>query len=394
MRRLADSAAASDVFTTTSHEIDIAAPSSDRTTAFFSSSSTSYRLPTPPHRSQTLSLHRSSSSERTVTLSRSVSDPHAPPSRSNADIFFSKGARPPSPPPPLPSSAFSSSSQTSSTLPPLSRFFPSRYRRNSQDCFEHASGQESVLTPRPTLDTNVAFSSNTPMDPTPHPLLTPRPRLIPREPFPPSTDDEPSPGNVVEMDDLKLRFVRHLGKGAFSSVWLARDEDGTLPHHGLPHERRPSESFARRKKDKKMDGLRPTHPACNLSFSTPKQSLLDLDQNTDTLDGTLSVGDHDRCYSSRPQKIIPDGRVVAVKMMELAMCDANDRTRISFVREVEVLRVSVPLIQQSVSLTQRTPSFGSISPIQISFHTFILTLRQLITVLSWNILAEENSLSC
>lgn len=35
------------------------------------------------------------------------------------------------------------------------------------------------------------------------------------------------------------------------------------------------------------------------------------------------------------------GTVVAVKMMNRALCDANDRTRISFVREVEVLRVCV-----------------------------------------------------
>ncbi len=34
------------------------------------------------------------------------------------------------------------------------------------------------------------------------------------------------------------------------------------------------------------------------------------------------------------------GRLVAVKMMNRALCDVNDRTRISFVREVEVLRVS------------------------------------------------------
>ncbi|EJU05811.1 kinase-like protein [Dacryopinax primogenitus] len=33
-----------------------------------------------------------------------------------------------------------------------------------------------------------------------------------------------------------------------------------------------------------------------------------------------------------------EGRLVAVKCLDRAMCDANDRTRISFVREVEVLR--------------------------------------------------------
>ena len=37
------------------------------------------------------------------------------------------------------------------------------------------------------------------------------------------------------------------------------------------------------------------------------------------------------------------GRLVAIKMMNRALCDVNDRTRISFVREVEVLRVSAPI---------------------------------------------------
>jgi serine/threonine protein kinase len=35
-----------------------------------------------------------------------------------------------------------------------------------------------------------------------------------------------------------------------------------------------------------------------------------------------------------------DDKVVAIKMMDKRMCKENDRTRISFVREVAVLRVS------------------------------------------------------
>ena len=42
------------------------------------------------------------------------------------------------------------------------------------------------------------------------------------------------------------------------------------------------------------------------------------------------------------------GQLVAVKMMNRALCDANDRTRISFVREVEVLRVCPKLLPSSV----------------------------------------------
>ena len=43
------------------------------------------------------------------------------------------------------------------------------------------------------------------------------------------------------------------------------------------------------------------------------------------------------------------GRLVAVKMAERAMCDTNSRSRVSFVREVEVLRVSLSAMHMRLS---------------------------------------------
>ena len=53
----------------------------------------------------------------------------------------------------------------------------------------------------------------------------------------------------------------------------------------------------------------------------------------------------DKSHSKKGEesKINGKGRLVAVKTMNRAMCDANDRTRTSFVREVEVLRVRIPI---------------------------------------------------
>jgi serine/threonine protein kinase len=159
------------------------------------------------------------------------------------------------------------------------------------------------------------------------------------------------------MDDIRLRYIRLVGKGAFSSVWLARDEANSFSPYHQPHERRPSE-VARRKRDRALDGLKPTNPRANLSFSgvnsKPAASWLSADPlsprglsmaeegiEDDDLDvNMLEDG------STTPQDFIASaasrcGRLVAVKMMDIAACDANDRTRISFVREVEVLRVSL-----------------------------------------------------
>lgn len=62
---------------------------------------------------------------------------------------------------------------------------------------------------------------------------------------------------------------------------------------------------------------------------------------------------------------IEEGKLVAVKMMDKTMCRENDRTRISFVREVEVLRVS-STIEICNMLT--APSTSPIRPSCLFLH--------------------------
>lgn len=137
-------------------------------------------------------------------------------------------------------------------------------------------------------------------------------------------------------------------------MWLARDDSGGFSHDQQPHERRPSESVAGRPRDKKMDGLKPTHPGATLSFSTLRFSTLPLvsqlnDQIRDGSPGSALVDDG----VLNLDDVSKPGRLVAVKMMDIAVCDANDRTRISFVREVEVLRVRVPLFLSATARRAR-----------------------------------------
>ena len=271
-------------------------------------------------------------SDKSANLARSRSERHTSPPRSGTGNFSFNGPRTPSPPLSLHPST---SNGPATSMPPLSRFFPSRYRRAHD-----------------LLDNDAAVPSSPPTVPllslSPSPPHSPQPgrnsAQFPVEPQsaspqdhleqPPPTDvcRQPEEGSCYESDDIKLTYLRCVGKGAFSSVWLARDDDGGFSHDHQPHERRPSESEAKRRRDKKMDGLKPTHPGATLSFSNPQFSTLPLASqirdNSQGSDSPIAASTVDK-----------PGRLVAVKMMDLAICDANDRTRISFVREVEVLRV-------------------------------------------------------
>jgi hypothetical protein len=186
--------------------------------------------------------------------------------------------------------------------------------------------------------------------------------LNPAVPRPPS----PQPNSHLCAEDVKLRLIRPLGVGAFSCVWLAEDAQGSLAAGG--DRRGHSTSEAKRRRDRRMHGLRPANGRVNggekvNGDASAVKTLEDTNMtgeekkdlnNTRVVSGDFARGrDIERQQS--PLLIEPSpvsasnstvaggasGRLVAVKMMDRALCDVNDRTRISFVREVEVLRVSL-----------------------------------------------------
>lgn len=182
---------------------------------------------------------------------------------------------------------------------------------------------------------------------------------------------EPAPGQIIGAPDTPLKLIKLLGQGAFSSVWLATDETAELAlcrsasiGRGLSRRgsagkkvvkrRRKSQSWAKQERDGRMDGLKPpkldTHNEAEESKvglnaehpTSPSDTVSVRSERQPEKDPPARTLWASRSFASlNGAKILGNGsRMVAVKMMDRAMCDANDRTRISFVREVEVLRVS------------------------------------------------------
>ena len=200
----------------------------------------------------------------------------------------------------------------------------------------------------------------TPIPTSPSELLTPKPNdvapetphaahahvqahsLVRRETQRSTAECQLSNGMIIG-DEAPLVLVRLLGQGAFSSVWLARDVEDRLIPPGPRQRRRKSVSTARRQGDT-VPGLRPASRA-----TTRLGVLSELDGEgavlpttiTTTLDTVDEAPLRGRTMES-PSKV---GKLVAVKMLDRTLCDINDRTRISFVREVEVLRVSTVIFR-------------------------------------------------
>ena len=153
-------------------------------------------------------------------------------------------------------------------------------------------------------------------------------------------EEAPLEAGTIIGDEVPFELVKPLGQGAFSSVWLARDvEDRLLPSlartisKGQRQKRRKSASMAK----KLEEYVRGIKPRVKVEGSDP--GVLDEMDGKGACWPDSPQASRSNSFTSREPMCKP-GRVVAVKMMERSLCDANDRTRISFVREVEVLRVS------------------------------------------------------
>ncbi|KAI0737968.1 kinase-like domain-containing protein [Daedaleopsis nitida] len=153
-----------------------------------------------------------------------------------------------------------------------------------------------------------------------------------RPPTPPQSDPEQppryltlEPGVTLSSSSLSLELVKTLGTGSFSSVWLARDTTGQLNALELVRKSSLARSKSLRgRRSRTIDGTRPLRRKAKDRSAT---------------DGHPDEEPMKQLGAAR------SGRLVAVKMTERTVCDANSRSRVSFVREVEVLRhISHPSI--------------------------------------------------
>ncbi|RPD59294.1 kinase-like protein [Lentinus tigrinus ALCF2SS1-7] len=358
---------------------------SGRTHAFFASPfTTDAPLPPPnPHTRQ-----GSDRSERSVSSSQVSTDdtpraPHKVPARSlNADFFAPSFL--PTPPPSIRSVSTAPSRDNSTSppssrihLPPLSRLFPSRVRYGSEHDPSHTNVRRDFLHLESGVSSqdlreqyHAGEQTESPVDlHHPHPgsppeserrhlpppltssatsssQTTPRPTLhgdksylsSQRPPSPPPSDPEQTipylklePGVTLSSSSLSLELVKPLGTGSFSSVWLARDTQGQLNALELVRKSSLARSKSLRgRRSRIIDGTRPLRRKPKDGSATDANAM-----------AILSPKDEG------PMKILGRkfGRLVAVKMTERAACDANSRSRVSFVREVEVLRhISHPSI--------------------------------------------------
>ena len=330
-------------------------PIGKKTSAFFSSPF-DRDAPSPP---RFLSRRASNSSTNPSSPSQSSIEPVIPlPERAQTanPSFFVKGSATPTPPPSVHSSDDGPTSlpPPPPKLPPLSRFFPSRHTIDRDPDLSDDSGSlgsplslhVSLQRDFVAIDQLPSFSSS-PTDLTfpdsPTPKSEAPPSLDHRQP--PPLHRETVPADKLEFTqetilgtDVPLQLIRELGQGAFSSVWLALDVEHKLEQPGLGS-RLKSESIARRKGDRSVHGLRPP-PSTPGSSITRNLSVYFAAQDGE---GATSPGEADAKDNGTGDRT--GTNLVAVKMIDRSACDADDRTRISFVREVEVLRVSIHLVR-------------------------------------------------
>ncbi|KAL4246142.1 hypothetical protein ABKN59_009319 [Abortiporus biennis] len=375
---------------------------------FAEGSSSPVPPPNPPTRSSSLKSKSSHISDephkldsRTVPRSLNAeffggtsSDYHpTPPASLRSFTTASSSGSPDSSPPASPPAP-----PRKQLLPPLSRFFPSRQRYSTIDAlpsrepslhrqflhFDASHAPKSYIppessgsrTPSSERDSGLVSVELPQTPPTPDilhavgPSRFPTPTLSASESIFKGIHTETSPalqptqplkeGDVVGDSALSLELVRELGQGAFSSVWLAKDINNQLPALELSRKSSLVRSRSRKRgRSKRLDG---TIPPKVKSFIAPrKKPTIGLGFD-DRQDSDLSVYLSDKGVgglglygggigSEKPTSGVHytaqsnSGRLVAVKMTDRILCDKNDRSRVSFVREVEVLRhISHPSI--------------------------------------------------
>ncbi|THH16831.1 hypothetical protein EUX98_g9237 [Antrodiella citrinella] len=326
------------------------ASSISKTHAFFSSpfpdgSPTPVPPPNPPSRSASLRSDTSASSaDETPRI-----DPQTPPRSLNADFFGSTGTVYPPPPPSVRSLTASSSAASPESSPPaspparmlpLSRLFPSRARYVPIDSLPSRDPsantrrgffdiEEKTETEQKTSHRQEPYEPEQVSTPvfTSSPSSLPTPFHIQETPSKSEPPSVPQRGDVIyDESKLSLELIRTLGQGAFSSVWLAKDTHHRLS--ALELTRKSSLLRSRslnRGRRKHLEGTKPL----NIKKKSSGDTSVYLTEE--------SVG------PGRPELVV--GRLVAVKMTDRRMCETNDRSRVSFVREVEVLRhISHPSI--------------------------------------------------
>lgn len=149
---------------------------------------------------------------------------------------------------------------------------------------------------------------------------------------------------------LKLELLRTLGQGAFSSVWLARDVTGRVGSLEVVRKSSLKRSMSKSSMKKKGSLKRKSGSLKKkIEGSVPQVQLEEAHLgeegrlgSRDSLSGWPAERE-ERSERGRVdlqgEKNSEAGRVVALKMTDRSLCDRDDRTRVSFVREVEVLKV-------------------------------------------------------
>jgi len=182
-------------------------------------------------------------------------------------------------------------------------------------------------------------------EPSPPPQVTPRlpNRRGPSREFhhqvPTANAKSLHPGSIVSAceDDssVSLTLLRTLGQGSFSSVWLACDVSGALEQVVLSRK-----ASIRRLKSAASDGI-VRRKSSRRSTQQPGVSGIKPWRIGSDTPSSVNVSTPTKNGFDRPDSSEPGGRLVAVKLTDRAI---DDRTRVSFIREVEILRVWSSLV--------------------------------------------------